>query len=149
MTRPSFLRFFPVLTALALFCGDLANAQGPSANRVNRFARPPAGSELAQPGPLRQSEKTVVLKMTGDPVAVVRSRMLGKQISETDRQTIERVLRKQQDAIEPAITAMGGKVLANSSTPSTGLGARDPGPDCGVRHAPWSGGREASQDLSP
>ena len=124
MTRTSFLRFFLVLTVFALFCGDLANAQSQSANRANRFVRPPVGSALVQRVPLRQGEKTVVLKMAGDPVAVVRSRMPGKQISETDRQTIARTLRQQQDAIEPAITAMGGKVLAKFQHAINGIKVR-------------------------
>jgi subtilisin family serine protease len=51
--------------------------------------------------------------MTGDPVAVVRSRMPGKQLADADRRAIQTTLRNQQDAIVPAIEAIGGKVLAH------------------------------------
>ena len=67
----------------------------------------PSGVPVSQ-----QGQKTVVLKMAGDPVAVVRSRMPGKQLAEADRQAVVRDLRSRQDAIAPAVEAMGGKVLA-------------------------------------
>src|SRR5262245_50107864 len=55
---------------------------------------------------------TVVLKMAGDSVAVVRSRAPGKQISDSERRAVADGLRQQQDAIAPSIEAMGGTVLA-------------------------------------
>ena len=45
---------------------------------------------------------TVFLKMAGDPVAVVRSRAPGKQISESERRSIADNLRREQDAITAA-----------------------------------------------
>src|SRR5205809_441233 len=54
---------------------------------------------------------TVFLKMAGDPVAVVRSRAPGKQISEPERRSTADSLRREQDAITPAIEAMGGTVV--------------------------------------
>jgi minor extracellular serine protease Vpr len=62
-------------------------------------------------GPLTERPQTVVLKMAGDPVAVVRSRTPGKQLAEAQRQSIERDLRSRQDAIVPSIQRMGGTVL--------------------------------------
>src|SRR5207302_2409983 len=63
--------------------------------------------ELASPDeqPLRDAvlatqPLTVVLKMAGDPVAVVRSRAPGKQISESERRSVADALRRQQDSIE-------------------------------------------------
>ncbi len=61
--------------------------------------------------PLAQRPQTVMLKMAGDSVAVVRSRMPGKQIAEADRQSIEKDLRHKQDALVPSIEAIGGTVL--------------------------------------
>ncbi len=61
--------------------------------------------------PASQRPQTVVLKMAGDPVAVVRSQAPGKQISESVRQAIQQSLRAQQDAITPAIEAAGARVL--------------------------------------
>src|SRR5260370_34196634 len=51
--------------------------------------------------------------MAGGPVAGVRSRMPGKQLADADRRAIQTTLRNQQDAIVPAIEAIGGKVLAH------------------------------------
>jgi subtilisin family serine protease len=60
----------------------------------------------------RGRERVVVLKLADDPVAVVRSRMPGKQIAGTDRQMIETNLRTQQQPIIAAAEAEGAKVLA-------------------------------------
>lgn len=60
----------------------------------------------------KQRERVVVLKLADDPVAVVRSRMPGKEISETDRHTIETNLRAQQQPVIAAVQAEGAKVLA-------------------------------------
>jgi minor extracellular serine protease Vpr len=75
-------------------------------------------------GPLRQRPNTVVLKMTGDPVAVVRSRMPGKQLAEAQRHSIERDLRNRQDAIVPSIQRMGGTVLAQFQHAINGIKVR-------------------------
>ena len=61
--------------------------------------------------PLAQRQQTVMLKMAGDSVAVVRSHMPGKQLAEADRQSIEKDLRHKQDALVPSIEAIGGTVL--------------------------------------
>jgi subtilisin family serine protease len=98
-------------TALAFLAAALI-ATGASAQTV---ARPHLSriTGTAIPGaPLSQRSQTVVLKLSGDPVAVVRSRMPGKQLAEADRLAIQTTLRRQQDAIVPAIEAIGGKVLA-------------------------------------
>jgi len=92
--------------AIAL-CATGANAQSANRPQLSRVT----GTAI-QGAPLGQRLRTVVLKMTGDSVAVVRSRMPGKQLAEADRLAIQTALRSQQDAIVPAIEAMGGKVLA-------------------------------------
>jgi subtilisin family serine protease len=92
--------------AIALFATS-ANAQSANRPQLSRVT----GTAI-QSAPLGQRLRTVVLKMTGDPVAVVRSRMPGKQLAEADRLAIQTTLRSQQDALVPAIEAMGGKVLA-------------------------------------
>ena len=101
-----------VIVGLVLPMLTVTYAAAQSADRANRLVRPPITNKLTRVVSLEQRPKTVVLKMTGDPVAVVRSRMPGKQIAEADRQAIERDLRAKQDAIAPTIEAMGGKVLA-------------------------------------
>ncbi len=87
--------------------------------------------ELASPDeqPVRSSilgtePLTVVLKMAGDPVAVVRSRAPGKRISESERRSVADGLRRQQDAIEPSIEAMGGTVLAKMQHAVNGIKVR-------------------------
>ena len=115
-------RFFPAIALIASFVpASLAQSTSP----VRRLVRPPNNGQLVRRvPPLTQPAKTVVLKMEGDPVAVVRSRMPGKQIAETDRQAIERDLRARQDAIAPTIEAMGGKVLAKFQHAINGIKVR-------------------------
>src|SRR5882672_2709479 len=67
---------------------------------------------------------TVFLKMAGDPVAVVRSRAPGKQISEPERRSIADNLRREQDAVTPAIEAMGGTVVAKLQHAINGIKVR-------------------------
>jgi minor extracellular serine protease Vpr len=82
-----------------------------TAQSGGRQALTRAGSSISG-GPLTQRPETVMLKMADDSVAVVRSRMPGKQLAESSRQSIERDLRRKQDAIVPSIEAIGGTVLA-------------------------------------
>jgi len=102
---------FPFAFAVLLI-GFMPSSHAQSSRPANRLVRPPSTNKLAQVVPLGKRPMTVVLKMAGDPVAVVRSRMPGKQIAETDRQAIVSDLRLKQDAIAPTIEALGGKVLA-------------------------------------
>ena len=67
---------------------------------------------------------TVVLKMAGDSVAVVRSRAAGKHMSESERRSVADGLRQQQDAIAPSIEAMGGTVLAKMQHAINGIKVR-------------------------
>ena len=75
-------------------------------------------------GPLTHRPQTVVLKMAGDPVAVVRSRTPGRQLAEAQRQSIERDLRSRQDAIVPSIRRMGGTVLGQFQHAINGIKVR-------------------------
>jgi len=75
-------------------------------------------------GALRQRSQTVLLKMSGDPIAVVRSRAPGKQLALGQRESIERDLRSKQDAIVPAIQKMGGTVLGQFQHAINGIKVR-------------------------
>jgi subtilisin family serine protease len=55
---------------------------------------------------------TVVLKMSGDPLAAVVSRSADRSISAADRDTTLAVSRAQHASVEPHVRAAGGKVLA-------------------------------------
>ena len=92
------------IVAMIPLCATAQSAGRQALTRVTGDSIPVA--------PLTQRPQTVVLKMAGDSVAVVSSRMPGKQLAETDRQSIERDLRHKQDAIVPSIEAIGGTVLA-------------------------------------
>jgi minor extracellular serine protease Vpr len=102
-------RFLPI-TALSFLAVALlatgANAQSVGRPHLTRV------TGAIQGAPLSQRSHTVVVKLAGDPVAVVRSRMPNKQIAEADRLAIQSDLSRKQDALVPAIEAVGGKVLA-------------------------------------
>jgi minor extracellular serine protease Vpr len=74
--------------------------------------------------PVGQRKVDVVLKMSGEPVAVVRSRAPNKQLAAGERDTIERSLRASQDAIVPSIRHMGGTVLAQFQHALNGIKVR-------------------------
>ncbi|HVS87355.1 MAG TPA: S8 family serine peptidase [Candidatus Acidoferrum sp.] len=101
-------RFF--FSAVVLLVGFMPSSHAQSAKRGRQLTR--ITGNLSHGAPLRQGPQTVVLKMAGDPVAVVRSRMPGKRIADADRKAIENTLRTRQDALIPSIEAQGAKVLA-------------------------------------
>jgi minor extracellular serine protease Vpr len=96
-----------------------ASAQSGSQHSLERVTGTVIGG-----GPLTDREETVVLKMAGDPIAVVRSRMPAKQLAEAERQSIERDLRSRQDAIVPSIQRMGGTVLGQFQHAINGIKVR-------------------------
>src|SRR5712664_2164319 len=117
------------VVALALAFGILGSSA------FSQFAlaqtSPAQRFELASPDeqPLRDvslgtQPLTVFLKMAGDPVAAVRSRTPGKQISEPERRSIADSLRREQDAITPTIEAMGGTVVAKLQHAINGIKVR-------------------------
>src|SRR5882757_4664992 len=112
------------VAALALAFGVLGSSN--SAAQMSPAQR----VELAPDGePIRATSLaaqpvTVFLKMAGDPVAVVRSRALGKQISEPERRSIADSLRREQDAVTPMIQAMGGTVVAKLQHAINGIKVR-------------------------
>src|SRR6266852_826483 len=115
------LRLTFVAAALTAAFSPLSLAQ---TNTAQRF-------ELASPDeqPLRDvslatQPLTVILKMAGDPVAVVRGRAPGKQIPESERRSIADGLRRQQDSISPTIEAMGGTVMAKLQHAVNGIKVR-------------------------
>src|SRR2546423_1104800 len=95
-----------------------------SAQASGRHALQRATGSVIPGGPLMRRTQTVVLKMAGDPVAVVRSRAPGKQLPEAQRQSIERDLRSRQDAIVPSIHRMGGTVLGQFQHAINGIKVR-------------------------
>src|SRR5437870_1885574 len=111
-----------LLTAFAV-CPVLSAAQ--PTERYGRLVASPTVGRLTPAVALgEQRERVVVLKLAGDPVAVVRGRMPGKQISETDRHTIETNLRAEQRPIIAAAEATGAKVLGTFQHAINGVKVR-------------------------
>ena len=111
-------RGLPAFTLIALIPVS-ASAQSSGRHALQRLT----GTAIPG-GPLTQRPRTLVLKMAGDPVAVVRSRMPDKQLAEAQRQSIERDLRSRQDAIVPSIQRMGGAVLGQFQHAINGIKVR-------------------------
>ena len=76
--------------------------------------------------PLGSARATVVLKLAGDPVAVVRSQAPGKKISDSQRRAIEQSLRAQQDGLRSMIEANGGRVIAQFQNAINGIKVQVP-----------------------
>src|SRR5260370_39525351 len=107
---------------LSAFVTPAALAQ--SGVPAQRFELTTGDEQPVRGQPLASQVLTVVLKMAGDPVAVVRSRAPGNQISEGDRETIQQSLRRQQDSLVPTIEAMGGTVLGTFQHAINGIKVR-------------------------
>src|SRR3979490_3587173 len=96
-------RFLPNIALAALAAAAIvagADAQSAARPHLSRITGTVQGT------PLSQRLHTVVLKMAGDPVAVVRSRMPNKQLAEADRRNIEKELSDQTDHLCAALTGM-------------------------------------------
>jgi subtilisin family serine protease len=108
-----------------LLCAVTASAAlAQSASGVRRFDTIADDDQMLNGRPLASSTMTVVLKLAGDPVAVVRSRAPGREISESERAAIEDNLRLQQDALAPTIEAMGGTVVGQFQNAINGIKVR-------------------------
>src|SRR5579862_5860442 len=120
MTRASrFVRAGLAAVALAALIPIAATAETTGHHALQR-----ADAKKVVSAPLSQRPRTVVLKMSGDPVAVVRSRAPNKQLTEAQRQSVERTLRAHQDAIVPSIRKMGGLVLGQFQHAINGIKVR-------------------------
>ncbi len=113
------------VATFALLAGS-AQAQG-----IGRFVRAPAAQpiEAASPGDAgaaASDQIIVVLKLSGDPVAVVQARAPGKQISPADRARIESDLAAQQRNLTPMIEANRGTVLATFQNAINGIKVQIP-----------------------
>src|SRR5256884_162338 len=123
MTMPTrasrFMRAGLAALAVAALIPISAAAQSTGRPALKRAAGTPIVAAA-----LGQLPRTVVLKMSGDPVALVRSRAPGKQLAPGQRESIELDLRARQDAIVPTIQKMGGTVLAQFQHALNGIKVR-------------------------
>ncbi len=63
----------------------------------------------------------VMLKLAGDPVALVKATRPGKQISDSERDSVKSSLQSKQDALRPQITALGGTILGTYQSAYNGI----------------------------
>ena len=67
---------------------------------------------------------TVMLEMSGDPVAVVQSKARNKSLTAAQRNAIKAQLKARQDAIRGGIAAQGGACSPSCSPPTTASRSR-------------------------
>jgi len=115
-----------LFAAAALLAGAVPATGAPLADPASRFLELPGAIEFVPAVPPIAGRVTFVLKMAGDPVAVVRSRAPGKQISDEQQRSIEHELRSQQDALHSLIEANGGTVLAKFQNALNGIKVQAP-----------------------
>ncbi len=122
------MRFFQQAVAALALAATGAQAQG-----IGRFVRTPApdqvvaddgGGAAASAG--ASDGLTVVLKLAGDPVAVVQARAPGKTLSVAEKARIESDLSAQQRNLIPMIEANRGTVLATFQNAINGIKVRIP-----------------------
>src|SRR6266849_6751191 len=112
-----------LLVAAAILTAAFSQLALAQMSPAQRFELAPAGEPLRDVS-LGTQPVTVILKMAGDPVAVVRSRAPGKQISDPERRSIADSLRQEQDKVTPMIEGMGGTVVAKLQHAINGIKVR-------------------------
>ena len=117
------------LPATAAFAAD------PDADPSSRFAAAAShGSIDASITPASVAPDgtvTVVIEMTGDPVAVVQAEQ-GRELSTGERGDIKNRLKKAQDAIRGSITGKGGRIQAQMQSAYNGFQAAVPADQLGA-----------------
>src|SRR5260370_36033412 len=129
MFKPRFLLVSALSTALACSSGldgasssDDIQLSVPAAKRsLQRVAPAADGSLKVTQAPKFEQPLTVVLKLAGDPVAVVRGRAPSKKIASADKSSIESALAATQAALVSTIEVQGGTVLATFQNAINGI----------------------------
>jgi len=102
----------------------LLQAQTRHGNLVLQKVPPASGHVKAVGSPVSKEVQTVVLKLSGSPVAVVQAGMPGKILPDNTRLAIVKNLQAQQSALIPSVQAMGGTVLATFQHAINGIKVR-------------------------
>ena len=106
-----------------LFAPQASHAQ--SAGPADRFVRTPLSGQSVSASPHgKRGEMTFVLKLAGDPVAVVRGRRRSKHLEKAEAESIAKTLRARQDALIPTIEAHGAKVMGKFQHAINGIKVR-------------------------
>src|SRR5437879_2294359 len=69
---------------------------------------------------------TAILKLPGDPVAVVKSQMPDMQLSAAQKDAIKAELKARQNALIPTIESLGGRVVAQYQIAHHGIALQHP-----------------------
>ncbi len=118
-------RLLVLVSALSLIVTGTVFAQNPSP--ADRFTEAPAGAIDPQvlPNALDDSRTvTVMLEMSGDPVAVVEADAPNQELSRAERNRIKNELKAQQDAIKGQVQARGGRVMSQLQFAYNGMKVR-------------------------
>ena len=67
---------------------------------------------------LRGGDTTVVLQLSGDPVALVQAEK-GRKLSKSERTAVRNQLKVAQDGLSGGIAKLGGKVARGPTSPRT------------------------------
>ncbi len=99
------------------------------ADPSSRFLSSESATQLSSdfvPGSVRSDGRvTVVIEMTGDPVAVVEAEK-GRDLTSTERRDVKGKLKKAQDSIRNSITGKGGRIHAQMQSAYNGIQASVP-----------------------
>ena len=95
---------------------DDGQLSGVNINEVEGIT--PATLPIGAGGP---SSITVMLKLRGDPVALVKAGKPNKQISDAERASVKASLKAQQDTLLSSIAAAGGTVLGQYQSAYNGI----------------------------
>jgi minor extracellular serine protease Vpr len=110
-----------VLVAIALLLLALtAVAGGSAAAEPELSGSDGIGAVAWTPLGLRDGKTTVVVKLAGDPVAVVQSKK-GQRLSAAEKQAVKAQLKSKQDGLKGDIQKLGGTVLADYQSAYNGM----------------------------
>ena len=110
-----------VLVAIALLLLALTAVAGGSAAADPELSGSDGiGAVAWTPLGLRDGKTTVVVKLAGDPVAVVQSKK-GQSLSAAEKQAVKAQLKSKQDGLKGDIQKLGGTVLADYQSAYNGI----------------------------
>ena len=115
-------RLLLVISVASLTFPMAAYAQDPAVEAFERSPIQGAVDPQVLPNGLDDSRAiTVMVELSGDPVAVVQARTRGRELSRAEKDAIKADLRARQDAIRDDIAARGGSVLSQLQSAYNGM----------------------------
>lgn len=117
-----------IALALPFLSTTAASATSPQDDPSSRFAPSEGGSVDSSFTPAAigtDGRVTVIIEMTGDPVAVVQAEK-GRELSTNEKSDVRGKLKKAQDSIKGGITGSGGEIQAQMQSAYNGFQATVP-----------------------